>query len=195
MDTGYRVPLLTDAQQADPVVQPLLEHTKAASGGRLLNMHRQMATAPTVLAGYMGLRDALAAHATAGGRTRSAIAVAASAADRGEYTLAVNRLLAKREGWSDEQITAIAEGQSSGDADLDALLDVVRDAATGDGSVTDQAWNAAREAGWSPELLAETFAYVGLVTYCDRFVRYAGTEFDVHPAAPVAGEPAAPAAG
>jgi hypothetical protein len=191
MDTGYRVPLLTDAQPADMVVQSLLEHTKAASGGRLLNMHRQMATAPTVLAGYMGLRDALAAHATAGGRTRSAIAVAASAADRGEYTLAVNRLLAEREGWSDEQITAIAEGQSSGDADLDALLDVVRDAATGDGSVADQAWNAAHEAGWSPELLAETFAYVGLVTYCDRFVRYAGTEFDVRPAAPAAGEPAA----
>ncbi len=190
MDTGYRVPLLTDAQPADLVVQSPLEHTKAASDGRLLNMHRQMATAPTVLAGYTGLRDAPGAHATAGGRTRSAIAVAASAADRGEYTLAVNRLLAKREGWSDEQITAIAEGRSSGDADLDALLDVVRDAATGDGSVTDQAWNAAREAGWSPELLAETFAYVGLVTYCERFVRYAGTEFDVRTAAPAAGEPA-----
>lgn len=122
---------------------------------------------------------------------RSAIAVAASAADRGEYTLAVNRLVAKREGWSDEQITAIAEGQSSGDADLDALLDVVRDAATGDGSVTEQAWNAARVAGWSAELLAETFAYVGLVAYRDRFVRYAATEFDVRPAAPAAGEPAA----
>jgi hypothetical protein len=54
MDTGYRVPLLTDPQLADLVVQSLLEHTKAASGGRLLNMHRQMATATTVLAGYMG---------------------------------------------------------------------------------------------------------------------------------------------
>lgn len=150
--TMTRVPLrnLDDVEQS---ITPPLEHTQAASGGRLLNMHRQMATAPAVLAGYMGLRDALAAHAAVDGRTRAAIAVACSATDHGQYTL---------------------------------VLAVVREATSGDGSLSDDAWEAATTLGWSDTDLAETFAYIGLVLYCDRFVRYAATELDVAPTAQTA---------
>lgn len=178
-----RVPL-RDLDDVEPSMTPLLEHTKAASGGRLLNMHRQMASAPAVLAGYMGLRDALAAHAAIDGRTRAAVAVACSAADDGHYTLAVNSRLAIGEGWTGEQIASIVAGRSSGDPKLDALLTVTREAAGGDGSVSDDAWAAASASGWSDADLAESFAYIGLVLYCDRFVRYAATEVDVPPPAP-----------
>lgn len=63
----------------------------------------------------------------------------------------------------------------------------MREAVTGDGSIADTTWTTARHAGWSLEQLAEAFAYVGLVSYCDRFARYAASEFEVHPATPPRG--------
>lgn len=176
-----RVRLYSEEHESNDAVRSLLAHVKTASGGRLLNMHRQMASAPCVLAGYMGLRDALAAHGTADGRIRSAVAVAASGAGRGKYTLAINNMLATREGWSEKEIVAISSGDSSGDSTLDALLEVARETIAEDGSVRDTTWSAALEAGWSPEFLGELFAYVALVSYCDQFVRYARTAFDVQP--------------
>ena len=164
-------------------VDALLERTRAASGNRLLNMHLQMAVAPAVLGGYMGLREALGAYSRIDGRTRGAVAVAASAADNGGYTLAINSMLARREGWTDEQIHAIREGRSCGDPAVDHLLDIVRTAISGDGSVEDHLWADAKAAGWSDVVLAELYAVIGLVAYCDRFVRYAGTAFDVAPSA------------
>ncbi len=58
-------------------------------------------------------------------------------------------MLARRAGWTDEQVTAITDGRSSGDAKIDALLEVVREAASGDGTVSDITWNAATAAGWT----------------------------------------------
>jgi len=163
---------------SDPVA-PMLDHVRAASGGRLLNMHKQMASSPLVLAQYASLRRAIGEHAALNVRTRAVIAVAASAAGGSQYTLTINSLLAVRAGWTSEEVTAIQDGRSCGDAKLDALLEVVRESVTGDGSVPEPTWVGAVAAGWSAADLAETYGYLALVAFCDRFVRYAGTEFDV----------------
>jgi nitrate reductase beta subunit len=88
-------------------------------------------------------------------------------------------MLARRVAWTGEQVIAIADGRSSGDTKVDALLKVVREAVRADGTVSDTAWAAAVEAGWTSAELAETYGYLALVAYCDRFVRYARTEFDL----------------
>lgn len=168
-----------DAVGADDAIEPMLDFIRAASGGRLLNMHLQMAHSPLVLDQYTALRRAIGTHATLDPLPRAAVAVAASATGQGEYTLAVNGMLARRAGWTDQQVTAITDGRSSGDAKIDALLEVVREAADGDGTVSDITWNAAAAAGWTAADLAETYGYLALVSYCDRFVRYARTEFDL----------------
>lgn len=170
-------PVAPEAVGADDAIGPMLDFIRAASGGRLLNMQLQMAQSPLVLDQYTALRRAIGTHATLDALPRAAVAVAASAAGQGEYMLAVNGMLARRAGWTDEQVTAIADGRSSGDAKVDALLEVVREAATGDGTVSDTTWKAA--AGWTTTDLAETYGYLALVCYCDRFVRYARTEFDL----------------
>jgi hypothetical protein len=162
----------------DPVA-PLLDYVRANSGGRLLNMHKQMASSPLVLEQYAALRRAIGDHATLDVRTRAVIAVAASAAGASPYTLTINSLLAVRAGWTSEEVTAIGDGRSCGDETLDALLEVVREATTGHGHVPDQTWTDALAAGWSTTELAETYAYLALVDFCDRFVRYARSEFDV----------------
>ena len=73
----------------------------------------------------------------------------------------------------------ITDGRSSGDAKVDALLEVVREAASGDGSISDAVWASALDANWTTVDLTETYGYLALVAYCDRFVRYARTEFDL----------------
>jgi hypothetical protein len=170
-----------DPEGVDPdsAIAAMLEFIRNASGGLLLNMHLQMATAPLVLAQYTSLRRAIGEHAAIDSRARAAVAVAASAAGDGEYTLAVNGMLARRVGWTDEQVTAITDGRSSGDAKVDALLEIVREAAGGDATVSDAAWTTAIDAGWTASDLTETYGYLALVAYCDRFVRYARTGFDV----------------
>jgi hypothetical protein len=171
-------PVDPDAVGADDAIEPMLDFIRAAGGGRLLNMHLQMAQSPLVLAQYTALRRAIGTLATLDALPRAAVALSASAAGQGEYTLAVNGMLARRAGWTGEQVTAITDGRSSGDAKIDALLEVVREAASGDGTVSDITWNAATAAGWTTTDLAETSGYLALVSYCDRFVRYARTEFD-----------------
>jgi hypothetical protein len=172
------LPVDPAAVEAHDIVEPMLDFIRTASGGRLLNMHLQMAQAPLVLDQYTALRRAIGAHATLDPLPRSAVAVAASAAGNGQYTLAVNALLARRAGWTHQQVSAITGGESSGDAKIDALLDVVAEATAGDGTVSDRTWNAATQAGWTTTDLAETYGYLALVSYCDRFVRYARTELD-----------------
>lgn len=172
-------PVDPGAVGAEDAIEPMLDVIRATSGGRLLNMHLQMAQSPLVLDQYTALRRAIGTHATLGVLPRAAVLVAASAAGQGEYTLAVNAMIARRAGWTDEQVTAIIDGRSSGDAKIDALLEVVREAASGNGTVSDITWNAAIADGWSTADLAETYGYLAFVSYCDRFVRYARTEFDL----------------
>jgi len=159
-------------------VETMIEFIRAASGGRLLTMHLQMAQAPLVLEQYTALRRAIGAHSSLDPLTRSAIAVAASAAGRGDYSLAVIAMLARRVGWTPDQVTAMANGGTSGDPKIDALLDVVSEAAAGDGTVNDDTWHAATGRGWTTAELVEAFGYLALVSYCDRFVRYARTDVD-----------------
>jgi hypothetical protein len=168
-----------DDVDADSAIAPMLDFIRTASGGRLLNMHLQMAAAPLVLGQYTSLRRAIGDHATIDAHARSAVAVAASAVGDGQYTMAVNRMLARRADWTDEQVTSIIDGRSSGEPKVDALLNVVRESAAGDGKVSEAAWTAAIDAGWTSGDLTETYGYLALVAYCDRFVRYAGTEFDL----------------
>lgn len=180
MTTTPHIPAVDpDAVDAGDSIIPMLEFIRTASGGRLLEMHRQMAAAPLVLDQYTALRRAIGAHATMHELPRAAVALAASSAGDGEYTLAINGMLARRAGWTPEQVNAIADGRSCGDHNIDALLEVVREAVAADGRVSDAAWTAALNAGWGSADLAETYGYIALVCFCDRFVRYAGTDFDV----------------
>ena len=73
-------PVDPDAVGAEDAIEPMLDFIRAASGGRLLTMHLQMAQSPLVLDQYTGLRRATGTHATLDALPRAAVAVAASAA-------------------------------------------------------------------------------------------------------------------
>lgn len=170
-------------ETAPEVTRTELQHAaKQTPTGELLNLHAQMAHAPAVLASYTGIRKALDELGTFDAKTRTAVMLTVGNVDGGDYSLATVSLLAKRAGWSEEQIRALASGSFAGDERLAALLAVVREATATTGHVHETTWKAALEAGWSDQQLAEAFAYIGLILYVDYFVHYADTELDLPPA-------------
>jgi catechol 2,3-dioxygenase-like lactoylglutathione lyase family enzyme/alkylhydroperoxidase family enzyme len=136
-----------------------------------------MAHAPAVLLGYMQMRKALDEHVTLDRKVRTALLLSVAAADQSAYTVALNSLLARESGWSEDDVCAIRRGKPE-DPRLAALLEVARQAAVNRGSVDDPIWQKALDAGWTTGELAEAFAFIGLTQFVDSFLRYARTDMD-----------------
>ena len=174
------------AQSQEPISE-LLAEVKAASGGRLLALHTDLARSPAVLAAYLGLRRAGGEHGTLDPLVRAAIMLTAGAVDGGAYSQAIATQLAIRTGMSQEETVAVRAGRVD-DARTAALLAVVREAAANAGAVGETAWATATAAGWSDEQLIEAFVYQALTVFVDHFVNYAGTALDVPPAPSISEE-------
>jgi hypothetical protein len=167
-------------RDAPPDAQALLEEmVQFSPTGRLLNLHAQMAHAPAVLDAYVGLRKATAHLGTLDQPVRTALMLAAASQDESEYALAVISMLALRSGWGPDQVRALRSGGLSGDAAVDALVAVVREAAGDHGRVSDTTWKQATASGWTDGQLAEAFAYLGLAVFTSYFLNYAETELDL----------------
>lgn len=172
---------LDDASPASRVLLDSIAH--ASPTGRPLNFQAQMGHAPAVLASYIGLRRAGDEHGTLDPKVRSAVMLTAAAALANDYAQDIASMLARRGGWEEPQVAALAAGAGLADQRLDALLAVVHQAATDGGRVKDDTWQAALAHGWSDEQLAEAFGPLALIAYTAWFINYAETERDL-PAAP-----------
>jgi alkylhydroperoxidase family enzyme len=176
---------ITDAPEAS---RPLLEAVLPFSPtGKLLNMHAQMAHSPAVLAAYASIRQATTTYGTLDPRVRSALMLATASVSVSAYAQAITSFLADRAGWSHDEVLALQDGRPLGEDKVDALVGVVREAATRSGQVSDQAWQRAADCGWSSEQLAEAFAFVALTVFTAYFLNYAQTPMDL-PAGPAAAD-------
>jgi alkylhydroperoxidase family enzyme len=173
--------------QSKESVTTMLAQVKAASGGRLLALHTDLARSPAVLAAYLGLRRAGGEHGTLDPLVRAAIMLTAGAVDGGAYSQSIATQLAIRTGMSQEETVAVRAGRVD-DARTAALLAVVREAAANAGAVGETAWATATAAGWSDEQLVEAFCFLALTVFVDYFVNYAGTTLDVPPAPAIPSE-------
>jgi alkylhydroperoxidase family enzyme len=168
---------ITDAPEAS---RPLLEGIVPFSPtGKLLNMHAQMAHSPAVLAAYAGIRQATVAYGTLDPRVRSALMLATAAVSHSAYAQAVTSFLAARAGWSPSEMAALRDGRPLGEDKTDALVSVVREAATRSGQVGDATWQRAADCGWGSEQLAEAFAFLALTVFTAYFLNYAQTPMDL----------------
>jgi len=160
--------------------RPLLENIAQSSPtGRPLNVHAQMAHSSAVLAGYVSLRTVAAERGTLDQKVCWALNLATAATVGNDYMIGIASRFARTNGWTDAQIAALRKGTTTGDAKIDTLTQVVREAAANSGKVTDATWTAAQQAGWSDAQLAEAFAYLGLTVFTGYFLNYAQTELDV----------------
>ena len=173
-----RIPYHT-VDDAPEAARPILQRIAQASpSGRPLNLHAQMAHSPAVLAGYASLRGLIAEHGALEPKVSWALNVATAAAVGNGYMIGIATRFARMNGWTEEQISALRSGGTTGDARIDALARVVREAAGNSGSVTDAAWKAARDSGWDDTQLAEAFAHLGLTVFTGYFLNYAQTGAD-----------------
>jgi hypothetical protein len=174
-----RIPSHT-VESAPEASRPLLQKISQASPTkRPLNVHAQMAHSPAVLAGYTSLRGVTAEYGTLTPKASWALNLAVAATVGNEYMIGIASRFAGMNGWADGEIAALRTGAMTGDAKIDALTGVVREAAAHSGKVTDATWKSAQEAGWSDEQLAEAFAYLGLTMFTGYFLNYAQTDRDV----------------
>lgn len=150
--------------------------------GRVLNIHATMAASPAVISAYDALSRSIQEHGTFDGRTREAIALTVASVNDCGYCQAAHTALGTRAGLSPEQMIAIRRGEPIGDALLDTLCRVTREATASTGSVTDRTWDAALDAGWHVNQLAETFVHLIANTFTNYFNHYAHTELDLPPA-------------
>lgn len=150
--------------------------------GRLINIHAGMAHSPAVIAAYTGISQAIAAHGTFDARTREAIALAVGNQDGCHYCQAAHTISAQKAGLTREQTLAIRVGEVSFDPKLAAITELSREAAARTGNVSDAVWQAALDAGWTTEELAEAFVHISVNLFTNYFNHYAGTELDLPPA-------------
>jgi alkylhydroperoxidase family enzyme len=174
-----RIPTHT-IEDAPAAARPLLaEMIQFSPTGKLLNMHAQMAHAPAVLEAYVSIRRATSRNGTLDQQLRTALMLAAAAADGSRYATAIISTLALRSGWQPDQVQALLAGRDIGEAKTDALIGVVREAAANSGRVGDATWSNAADHGWDDEQLVEAFSYLGLTVFTSYFLNYAATELDV----------------
>jgi hypothetical protein len=174
-----RIPTHT-VEGAPNASRPLLQKIAQSSPtGRPLNLHAQRAHSPAVLAAYTSLRAVTAEHGTLDSKVSWALNLATAAAVGNDYMMGIASRFAGMNGWTETQIVALRTGTTTGDARIDALTLVVREAAANSGNVTDATWKAAQQASWSDEHLTEAFAFLGLTMFTGYFLNYAQTDTDI----------------
>ncbi len=151
--------------------------------GRLMNIHARMAHSPAVITAYEGISRAIAAYGTFDSRTKEAIALAIANQNSCDYCQASHTISGRRAGLTDEQMLAIRTGEVDSDPKIKTITELARAAAANFGYVSDPIWQAALDAGWREDELAEAFAHIMANLFTNYFNHYAGTELDI-PAAP-----------
>jgi hypothetical protein len=173
-----RIPTHT-VEGAPNASRPLLQKIAQSSPtGRPLNLHAQMAHSPAVTA-RSDVCAVTAEHGTLDSKVSWALNLATAAAVGNDYMMGIASRFAGMNGWTETQIVALRTGTTTGDARIDALTLVVREAAANSGNVTDATWKAAQQASWSDEHLTEAFAFLGLTMFTGYFLNYAQTDTDI----------------
>ena len=150
-----------------------------AKYGKVLNIHGGMAHSPAVLLTYAALQDVLREHATIDARAREAIALAVGNQDECTYCQSAHTGGGKAAGLSAEEMIAIRRGEADFDPQLDALLRLAREYTASVGNTSDEAWQAALDAGWTDAQLTELATHVTLNLLTNYFNHHVHTELDV----------------
>ena len=172
---------LTDAPLAS---RDLLEDVGRRTG-KIMSIHTGMAHSPVTLAAHTSISAAIAEHGTFDARTREAIALAVGTINGCDYCDAAHTLTGRHAGLTADEMPAVRRGDNSFDPELGALPDVMRSAAKSQGTVDEDLWSSALEAGWSDTQLTEAFSYLMANLMTNFFNPYVEPVLDLPPAPPL----------
>lgn len=176
-----RLPVHT-VESAPPHARPILQLARNRRG-EITNVIAGLAASPAALAVLVGMEAALDSYATFDRKTREAISLAVSSADKCSYGEVAHTAAALAAGWSSDEVLLIKQGEPGLSPAMDALLVVVRELVADRGVIAQASWQSARAAGWNDAELAELFAHAMFVLFTDYFAHYAESEPPVMPRA------------
>jgi alkylhydroperoxidase/carboxymuconolactone decarboxylase family protein YurZ len=123
-----RIPSHTIEDAPDASRPRLQKIAQSSLTGRPLNVNAQMAHSPAVLAAYTSLRAVIAEHGALDPKVSWALNLATAAAVGNDYMIGIASRFARMNGWTEAQIAALRTAATTGDAKIDALTSVVREA-------------------------------------------------------------------
>ncbi len=163
-----------DKSQASPKSQPIMAELESKK--MLLNIFRGMANSPAVLDSYLKFSGALR-DGKLDGKTREAIALVVSQANRCDYCLAAHTALGKNAGLDDRAIHDARLGRSS-DRKTGAAVALAQKVLSSNGKISDADAGAARSGGLDDGEIAEVVANVVLTLFTNYFNLVNQTEVD-----------------
>jgi uncharacterized peroxidase-related enzyme len=156
-------------EQADPAAQEIFDHYKKERGN-VPNMFRTVAYRPEILRTMIAHFRAVMESGTVGVKLKELVIVRTSQLNRCDYCLASHAQLARRYGWSEEQISDLANFRTRSDfnpREKSALELAERETLDSTG-IDDEFWGQLRLHFDEGEII-ELVAAIGLFNYFNRF--------------------------
>ena len=147
-----------------------------AKFGTVPNLLGTMAQSPAALNAYLGLGEALAGGSLSG-KLREQVAIAIAGANSCEYCASAHTTIGAGLGIDAGEAAANLRGES-GDPKAQAAIEFATAVVERRGWVSDEQFNAVREAGFSDGEISELIAVVALNTLTNYFNHIAQTEVD-----------------
>ncbi len=122
--------------------------------------------------------DAVLAGGTLSRREREIIKLVISAAGGCDYCVAAHSHLAKLAGVKADVLKQIRDGDPTGDAKYDTLINFVRKLAQSSGTVSDEDFAAIKAAGYSDAQLVEISLAFATIVFTNVFNRINDTDID-----------------
>ncbi len=148
--------------------------------GKVINIFQGMGNSPAALQAYLGMSSALA-EGELSPKDREVVYLTVSQQNGCDYCVAAHTTIAKRIGFTDEQVLAVRKFEPETENHR-ALAAFVRRVIETKGHVADADIAAVRGVGYTDGQIAEAIAYIGLATYSNFFNHVYGTDLDFPPA-------------
>jgi uncharacterized peroxidase-related enzyme len=163
-----RIPTIA-YEKAEPVAQEIFDHYKKERGN-VPNMFRTVAYRPEILRTMIAHFRAVMETGTVGLKLKELVIVRTSQINHCEYCLNSHTQLAHRYGWSEEQITDLANFRTRTDfnAREKAALELAERETLDSNGVDDAFWARLRTHFDEGEII-ELAAAIGLFNYFNRF--------------------------
>jgi uncharacterized peroxidase-related enzyme len=163
-----RIPTIT-YEQADPAAQEIFDHYNKERGN-VPNMFRTVAHRPEILRTMIAHFRAVMETGTVGAKLKELVIVRTSQLNQCEYCLNSHTQLARRHGWSDEQIADLANFRTRSDFSPreKAALELAERETLDSNSIDDEFWASLRQHFDEGEII-ELAAAIGLFNYFNRF--------------------------
>jgi uncharacterized peroxidase-related enzyme len=143
--------------QVSPANQGIFDHMQSAFG-KVPNLYATFALNETALADYLALQNR---KSTLSAKEREIINLVVSEVNHCAYCVPAHTFIAKRNGFTDEQILGIRAGQAPFDAKYDALAAFVKETTENQGRPSAAALDGFYAAGYTQANLIDVMMIIG----------------------------------